>query len=161
VTVDAIGCRTALAAQIRAQGADYRLAVKGNQPWLHARITAALGDADAHAWRRNGHAVPHTQATCVEKAHGRLETRRVTAVPAAALLVDRAGWADLASVVRVEATRQRVLPDGGVAPGRTETRYYITPGRTETRYYITSLPPAAARLGAVVRRHWGIENRCH
>ena len=150
VTVDAIGCQTAIAAQVRAQGADYLLAVKGNQPWLQDRIVAALADAEAHAWRRGGQAVPHTEATTTEKDHGRLETRRVTAVPAAALLVDRAAWADLASVVRVEATRQRVLPDGGVAPGQTETRYYIT-----------SLAPEAARLGAVVRRHWGIENRCH
>ena len=150
VTVDAIGCQTAIAAQVRAQGADYLLAVKTNQPWLHDRIVAALADAEAHGWRRGGHDVPHTAATAVEKDHGRLETRRVTAVPAAALLVDRAAWADLASVVRVEATRQRVLPGGGVAPGTRETRYYIT-----------SLAPDAARLGAVVRRHWAIENRCH
>lgn len=150
VTIDAIGCQTALATQIRAQGADYLLAVKGNQPWLHARITAAMANAEAHAWRRDTHPVPHSEATTVEKDHGRLETRRVTAVPADALLVDRAAWADLASVVRVDATRQRVLPGGRAAPGRTETRYYIT-----------SLPPEAVRLGAVVRRHWGIENRCH
>jgi len=150
VTIDAIGCQTAVAAQVRAQGADYLLAVKGNQPWLHDRVVAALADAEAHAWRRDGQAVPHTEATAVEKDHGRIETRRVTAVPAEALLVDRAGWADLASVVRVAATRRRVLPGGGVAPGRTETRYYIT-----------SLAPNAARLADVVRRHWGIENRCH
>ncbi len=150
VTIDAIGCQTALAAQIRAQGADYLLAVKQNQPWLHNRIVAAFADAQAHAWRRGGHAVPHTAATSIEKDHGRIETRHVTAVPAAALLVDRSAWADLTSVVRVEATRQRMRPGGGVAPGRPETRYYIT-----------SLAPEAARLGAVVRRHWSIENRCH
>lgn len=150
VTIDAIGCQTAIAAQVRAQGADYLLAVKGNQPWLHARVVAACADAQAHGWRRNHAPVPHTEATAVEKDHGRLETRRVTAAPAASLLVDRAAWPDLTSVVRVEATRQRVLPGGGAAPGRRETRSYIT-----------SLPPEAARLGAVVRRHWAIENRCH
>ncbi len=53
VTVDAIGCQTALATQIRAQGADYLLAVKGNQPWLHERIVAALPDAEEHDWQRN------------------------------------------------------------------------------------------------------------
>jgi len=150
VTVDAIGCQTALATQIRAQGADYLLAVKGNQPWLHARIVAAVADVEARGWRRGGQAVAHTDATTVEKDHGRLETRRVTAVPADALLVDRAAWIDLASVVRVVATRQRVGPDGAAGSARAETRYYIT-----------SLAPEAARLGAVVRRHWGIENRCH
>lgn len=150
VTVDAIGCQTAIAAQLRAQGADYLLAVKQNQPWLHDRIVAALAAAEAHGWRRGAQPVPHTEATTVEKDHGRLETRHVTAVPAAALLVDRAAWVDLASVVRIAATRQRVLPDGGAAPGKTETRYYIT-----------SLAPEAAHVGAVVRRHWAIENRCH
>jgi len=149
VTIDAIGCQTALATQIRTQGADYLLAVKGNQPWLQERIVAALADAEAHAWHRGGHAVAHTEATTVEKDPGRLETRHVTAVPADALLVDRAAWPDLASVVRVHATRRRVGGDGVAAAGRSETRYSIT-----------SLAPEAARLGDVVRRHWGIENRC-
>lgn len=150
VTVDAIGCQTALATQIRAQGADYLLAVKGNQPWLHERIVAALADAEEHDWQRNMEPIPHSEVTPVEKDHGRLERRRVLAVPAAAILADRSGWADLASVVSVEATRQRVLPGGGVGPATSERRYFIT-----------SLPPEADRLATVVRRHWGIENRCH
>jgi predicted transposase YbfD/YdcC len=29
----------------------------------------------------------------------------------------------------------------------------------EIRYYITSLRPDAARLNAVIRQHWGIENK--
>jgi predicted transposase YbfD/YdcC len=31
----------------------------------------------------------------------------------------------------------------------------------EIRYYITSLRPDAARLNAVIRQHWGIENKLH
>lgn len=32
LTIDAAGCRLEIAAQIRGQGGDYLLAVKGNQP---------------------------------------------------------------------------------------------------------------------------------
>ncbi|MCC7370809.1 MAG: ISAs1 family transposase [Chloroflexi bacterium] len=47
VTIDAMGCQTAIAAQIIEQGADYVLALKDNQPTLHERVRAAFADADA------------------------------------------------------------------------------------------------------------------
>ena len=31
----------------------------------------------------------------------------------------------------------------------------------EVHYYLSSLPPNAAKLGAYIRAHWGIENTCH
>jgi hypothetical protein len=40
VTIDAMGCQTAIAAQIRAQGADYVLALKSNQPTLLRTVQA-------------------------------------------------------------------------------------------------------------------------
>ena len=40
VTIDAMGCQTAIAAEIVNGGADYVLAVKNNQPTLHAGIAA-------------------------------------------------------------------------------------------------------------------------
>jgi hypothetical protein len=45
VTLDAAGCQKAIAQQIRAQGGDYLLAVKGNQPALHDAVLAAFGRA--------------------------------------------------------------------------------------------------------------------
>ena len=36
VTVDALNCQRAIAGQIVAQGGDYALALKDNQPSLHA-----------------------------------------------------------------------------------------------------------------------------
>ena len=44
VTIDAIGCRTAIAAQLQEQGADYVLALKSNQPTLHRTVVAAFAD---------------------------------------------------------------------------------------------------------------------
>src|SRR5262245_56796064 len=45
VTIDAAGCQTAIAGQIRQAGGDYLLAVKGNQPMLHEAVQAAFDRA--------------------------------------------------------------------------------------------------------------------
>jgi predicted transposase YbfD/YdcC len=69
VTIDAMGCRTEIAKAIRAQEADYGLAVKDNQPTVHQMIQEAL-DADLNC--------RHPQARrCrkVERHRGRTETR--------------------------------------------------------------------------------------
>ncbi len=58
VTIDAISCNPQIAQSIRDAGADYLLAVKGNQPTLQADIEAAFEAAD--------------------KGHGRIETRTVS-----------------------------------------------------------------------------------
>ena len=50
VTIDALGCQTAIAVQIVAQGTDYALALKDNHPTLHAAVAAAFA-ADHDAWR--------------------------------------------------------------------------------------------------------------
>src|SRR5581483_3741121 len=47
VTLDAAGCQKATLRQVRDQGGDYLVAVKGNQPALHAAVLAALDRAAA------------------------------------------------------------------------------------------------------------------
>jgi hypothetical protein len=47
VTIDAMGCQTKIAEQIQAQGADYVLALKGNQGTLAAEVEEAFISADA------------------------------------------------------------------------------------------------------------------
>ena len=130
VTIDAIGCQTAIATAIRAKKAHYVLAVKGNQRWLHDRLVAlfAHGPEDTVFWAR----APHETLTHREKDHGRIETRTYRLVPAAAVLADRAPWTDLQSVGCVDATRHHV---SGPKAGTTEQH---------RRYFITSLP---ARVG--------------
>src|SRR5918912_3062115 len=54
VTIDAMGCQRAIAAQLHDQGADYVLALKANQPTLHATVVTAFADArqpGAAGWR--------------------------------------------------------------------------------------------------------------
>jgi predicted transposase YbfD/YdcC len=146
VTIDAMGCQTAIAAQIVAQGADYALALKDNHPTLHAEVA----DAFAHA-RATGFAdyAPddHTYSETVEQGHGRIETRRHWTIRDPELLgyLNRGGtWAGLRAIGLVERTRR---------VGDTTT--------VEVRHYLLSGAGDAADFGHAVRSHWGIENRVH
>jgi len=143
VTLDAIGCQTAVARAIRAQGADYVLAVKANQPWLAEDLAEFFAEARALAFAD----VAHSADRSVDSGHGRLEIRQVWATddPEALLYVDpQRRWDDLRSLAMVEAERR---------VGDTVSR--------QTRYYISSLPGDARTLGAAIRRHWGVENELH
>ncbi len=146
VTIDAMGCQTAIAAQVVEQGADYVLALKDNQPSLHERVRLAFADADAAAGTTLPLADLAAHAT-VEKGHGRIERRRCRAIgdPDYLAFVDPDGaWPGLRSVACVESTRR--LGD------------VVT---TEARHYLSSLPADAALLQRSIRSHWGVENRLH
>ena len=146
VTIDALGCQTAIAAQVVEQGAAYVLALKDNHPTLHAKVRRVLADARAAVDTPLGPTALDTTRT-VDKGHGRLEIRRCWALgdPEDLAYVDPAGaWAGLRSVALVEAERRI---------GDTVS--------TEARYYLSSLPPDAAAIAAAVRAHWGIENGLH
>ena len=140
VTIDAMGCQTAIAGAIHAKGGDYVLSLKGNQTRLHDDVRTFFLDAEAHAFA----GTPHTTAETVDGDHGRIEVRRAWATDDLAWLADRPRWPGLRSVVRVDATRTL---------GERTTR--------ETRFFISSLPPDAALLARVVRSHWAIENSLH
>jgi predicted transposase YbfD/YdcC len=141
VTIDAMGCQTAIANQIVAGGADYVLALKDNQPTLHRGVATYFAEVD------DRDPAPARTGRMVEKNHGRLETRACVASADSALLrwLDPTGaWTGLHSVAMVTAERRT---DGTVS--------------RETRYFLSSLPPDAALLARAVREHWGIENRLH
>jgi hypothetical protein len=72
VSIDAMGCQRAIAGKIVAKGADYLLAVKGNQPALQQAIqTAFLDQKDAII-----------QAEQVLQGHGRVVAQRCSVLPA-------------------------------------------------------------------------------
>lgn len=143
VTIDAMGCQTAIAQQIVEQGGDYVLCVKDNQRGLARALRADLDDMIREKFKN----VPHDFCETVDGDHGRIETRRVWTTPQ----IDWLGpvqnrWAGLRSVAVVEATRE--VPLKGVS--------------CERRYYISTFDGSdAPRLAAAVRGHWGIENRLH
>jgi predicted transposase YbfD/YdcC len=143
VTIDAMGCQTAIAQAIIDQGADYVLALKGNQPALEQAVQAMFAAAQATGFR----GIAHDQYTTVEKGHGRIETRRCWTISEPehiAYLNEQGRWAGLRSIGMVDAER---------TIGEATSR--------ERRYFISSLAGEARQVGQAVRAHWGIENGLH
>lgn len=140
VTIDAMGCQTEIAQKIVAGGADYVLAVKGNQPTLHEGIVKFFLDHLEDDFAR----VTVSRHQTEERGHGREETRTyyVCAVPDD--LPDRRRWKKLTAI--------------GIAINDT-----IRDGKptSEVRYYILSKNLSARKFAAAVRGHWSIENRLH
>src|SRR5919202_47363 len=102
VTADALNCQKGIAAEVRRQGADYVLALKGNHATLHERVEqflCSVREGRAHGFQLGEH-------TTVEKEHGRIEERYFLQVNAPDDLTASAGWADLASVGMCEAVRE-------------------------------------------------------
>lgn len=143
VTVDAMGCQTAIARQIVQQGGDYVLAVKDNQEQLHTDIADTFRYAADDQWVGVAHA--HTRT--VEAGHGRIETREywlITEPDYLCFLNPKRVWRDVGGIGMVR--RARTIAE--------VTTY-------ETSYYLLSGTPTIARFARAVRGHWGIENQVH
>jgi len=139
VSIDAMGCQTAVAGQIIAQGGDYVLALKTNQPTLHEEAKLLLDEGIA-----KGFDGPHDVHEEVDKGHGRVEIRRVWATGDIAWFTGKHRWPGLRTWAAVECAR--------TTGDHTSV---------ERRYFISSLPPDARAIGAAVRQHWHIENGLH
>lgn len=143
VTIDAMGCQTAIARQIVEQGGDYVLALKGNQGTLAADVELMFTEGRATGFAE----MTHDTHTTTEKDHGRLEIRRHWTIQDPeyiAYLNTQGHWEGLQ----------------GVGMGEEERRVG-TQVSTEARYYILSQPLTARAFGDAVRSLWGIENRVH
>lgn len=139
VTIDAMGCQTAIAAKIIEQDADYALMVKNNQPTLAAFVEGFFEKAE-----RDEFAGAYTQAKWVDGDHGRIETRRCIVAEAPAGQKELTKWPALKALILVEAVRE--------INGKASV---------ERRYYISSRLAEAEDMGLAVRGHWGIENQLH
>jgi predicted transposase YbfD/YdcC len=144
VTIDAMGCQKAIVRQIVAQGGDYLLALKENQPGLYTDVEEFFTEARATHFA----AIAHGFHRELEGDHGRIETRRCWSVGEIAWLQERHDWLQLTSIALVERERQRGEQKS------VEISYYISsrPGGT---------PRSAQQLAGAARGHWGIENRLH
>jgi predicted transposase YbfD/YdcC len=142
VTTDAMGCQKALAETIVAGGGDYILAVKENQPTLHAEIQAAFATATPPPTRSP------RRYTTEDQGHGRDEQRTVQVLPAHGHLAAAqvAAWLGALTLVMVTRVVWREATGGE---------------SLEVRYFLSSLQPNARRIGTAIRGHWSIENGLH
>jgi len=140
ITIDTMGCQTEIAAKIVDEGADYCLAVKGNQPTLHEGIKAFFLDHLDDDFARIDVAEHHTKET----GHGRVDERSYYTCEVPSDLPDAARWKNLAAI--------------GMSINNTERR---KGDEIAVRYYILSKVLPGEKFAGAVRDHWGIENSCH
>ena len=140
VSIDAMGCQTEIAKVIIEQGADYVLALKGNQGDLHTDVVQLFTSARKQNFRN----IEHQFYSTVSNGHGRIETRRYWTMGNKEYLIGAQKWSGLRSIGMVESQREI---NGKVS--------------IEQRYYILSIPSDVHRFAAAVRSHWSIENQLH
>lgn len=141
VTIDAMGTQKNIAQHICQAGADYILALKGNQGKLSKTIKTWFEEQNESSaeWLKTGW---HH----LEKGHHRLETRTIWQIPASQILPQelREPWPKFCTIVIVEGTRQLW----------NQTTH-------ECRFFISSLEATNQQFGDYIRTHWGIENQVH
>jgi len=143
VTIDAIGCQTAIAAQIVEQGGDYVLALKGNQGRLYEDTSWLFASLRQQEFA----GIEYDFCETFDEGHGRVELRQCWAI-------DSKYWPErFQSLADWEGLRSLALI-------RSE-RHVNDKVTTETRYFISSLEADAATLLNAKRSHWGIENGLH
>lgn len=141
VTIDAMGCQKEIAREIVEGQGDYVLAVKENQPKLHA----AIAEHFDHLHETEFSGSDCRRRTTKEKGHGRVEQRYYYHAPLPDSLQPFAKqWQGLATIGQAISITWR---DGKEV--------------SDVRYYISSLSLGVKRFAQAVRGHWGIENSLH
>jgi len=145
ITGDAMFAQRGLSRQVVKAGGHYLWSIKDNQPDLRAEIEALFTiEAGQTALKTMAH--DFQEAVSLDKAHGRLEQRRLTS---SAMLGGDARWPHLAQVFKIEREIEQL---------NTGKR------RREISYGVTSLSRQQAdaeSLLKIVRKHWEIENGLH
>jgi len=145
VTGDAMFAQRELSEQVVAAGGHYVWSVKDNQPDLRAHIEALFAIEEGQTSLKPM-ANDFQRAESLDKAHGRLEKRRLTS---SAMLGGEVEWPHLGQVFKIEREIEQL---------NTGKR------RSEISYGITSLRRQAANaegLLKIARKHWEIENGLH
>jgi predicted transposase YbfD/YdcC len=140
VTIDAMGCQRDIARKIIDKGADYVLALKGNQGSLREDVEVFIAEQEVAGFKDT----EISQDRTIDGDHDRIETRITTVIHDVEWLQGRHDWPGLKAIVMLESSRE--------ISGKIER---------ETRFYITSLVMLAHLIGPAVRSHWAIENSLH
>jgi predicted transposase YbfD/YdcC len=112
VTLDALHAQRQTAQTLLDQGADYILALKGNQETLCDEVRTLLDDPELPIQHR---------VRMVDADHGRIETREAHLVTDLTWLQEQHHWPGLACVGKIMATRE----DKGTGTVQMQARYYL------------------------------------
>jgi len=137
ITIDAMGTQTNIADKIIKNGADYILAVKGNQETLLEEIK--------DEFRFSKSIETHTD---MDLGHGRIETRKCSVISNFKFINNTDNkWNKLNQIIKIESIREFKNSDKAT--------------ENATRYYISSLEDTAVNYQSNIRSHWGVENKLH
>lgn len=135
VTIDAMGCQTAIAKKIIDKGAGYIIAVKGNQGDLEQALRDTLRFEK-----------PVSVDVEDDFGHGRIEKRTCRAYNDLSHIESLGKWKGLKTIAIIDT--EICNKKSGITT-------------KEQRMYISSLPPKAKKLNNAIRQHWAIENNLH
>ena len=137
ITIDAMGTQTNIADKIIKNGADYILAVKGNQETLLEEIK------DEFKFSKS-----IETETDIDLGHGRIETRKCSVISNFKFINNTDNkWNKLNQIIKIESIREFKNSDKATEKA--------------TRYYISSLEDTAVNYQSHIRSHWGVENKLH
>ncbi len=140
VSADALHTQPKWAKAVLERDGEYLLIAKGNQAELREAIALLFSQAP------QPRLFPEDETRTVDKAHGRLEVRRLrVSSELSAYLAPR--WPQVAQVFQIERTITR----------RGKTTCEMVYGLTS----LTAQQASPAQLLTLVRHHWHIENRNH
>lgn len=144
VTIDAMGCQTNIAKQIKGKGADYVFGLKENQKSLHDSVEKIFQMAESNPQKQYKN-ILHRRKVEKIKDHGRIETRKYTLVSARDSLPFEIRWPYLEGIGKLDVIR------------RTNDEVVKS-----TRYFLTSLSyENITDFSKSVRKHWHIEVDLH
>lgn len=141
VTIDAMGCQSSIAQEIKDQGADYVLNLKENQPKLYEMVEAIFEMGNSRQYKK----MLHRRKVEKSRDHGRIETRRYTLISARDPTVFQLRWPGLKGLGLLEVTRTT----------NNQVEY-------SKRYFLSSLAYENIEdFMKAVRKHWTIEIGLH
>ncbi|MBX2843930.1 MAG: ISAs1 family transposase [Flammeovirgaceae bacterium] len=137
VSIDAMGCDKQIAQQLRANQADYLLALKKNQGNLFEEI---------HDWMQS-RKESFDQYQDIDYQGGRIENRTTYSSNDLTFIDELCGWKDAKSIIMVACERS-------FKNGKQASSF-------QTRFYISSAKKDSCFFGKATRHHWSIENQLH
>ena len=138
ITIDAMGTQKNIAEKIVNKGADYILALKGNQSNLNDEVENFFGQIIKYG----DPGIEFNKFEFEGEGKGRHEIRRIYTSTEWDFFQDyKLHWKRLSTIICIESE-------------------VTTKGKTskERRYYISSLQETPEKIGLLIRGHWGIES---
>jgi predicted transposase YbfD/YdcC len=140
VTIDAMGCQKNIAKTIVENGADYVLALKGNQSILHDQVQMFFQEQLINDFKE----ITIDYYRTIDGEHGRIDTREYWTTSDISWLQGREDWQKLQTICMAKRTRE-----------------FDDKVESQTSYYIATIENNAKKFAAAARGHWGVENRLH